>query len=229
MLQLYGRAVPCYAESGGPDDTPMTDAALQHIFHAKHSSQQSSLLASCLCGTVVFRILRPQPTLSTLNLPKITRWLSPAQDKYLALTCVCRYDRLSVGFSVVPFTYVPPEIIISASHELSSSSSIFPYTSHTPSPLVFNDTSTHALEAALPGLKCYRSSPDSRRSFCSVCGASVFYECESRPEVVNIAVGILRAQEGCLAESWLHWDWAKVSWAEDGVDQELVRALKEGT
>jgi hypothetical protein len=52
-------------------------------------------------------------------------------------------------------------------------------------------------------MKHYWSSKGCCRSFCKVCGAAVFYTTDERPEITNIAAGLLRAEEGVMARSWL--------------------------
>lgn len=81
------------------------------------------------------------------------------------------------------------------------------------------------LEPALTELKCRISSSNSRRSFCSKCGATVLYQCDARPEVFDIAVGIVRSETGSLAKGWLEWDGAKVSRNDSVLDGELPVAL----
>ena len=55
-------------------------------------------------------------------------------------------------------------------------------------------------------LKAYRSSRGVTRYFCNTCGATIFWTGESRPQLIDVAVGILDAEEGARAESWLDLD-----------------------
>jgi len=43
--------------------------------------------------------------------------------------------------------------------------------------------------------------------------------------MVDVAVGILRADEGCLARDWLDWSWEVVG-AEEATDPMTVEALR---
>lgn len=38
-------------------------------------------------------------------------------------------------------------------------------------------------------------------SVCGSCGATVFYWCDDRPEVVDVAVGLVRARGGAMGSS----------------------------
>jgi hypothetical protein len=43
---------------------------------------------------------------------------------------------------------------------------------------------------------------------------------------VNINVGVLGAESGCLAKDWIKFDWEKVYWREKVVDIEIMEALE---
>jgi hypothetical protein len=65
-------------------------------------------------------------------------------------------------------------------------------------------------------LAYYKSSSDVQRYFCKVCSATVFYAVDDRPEIVDVAVGLLDAPDGARAESFLSWaSEGKLAWVED--------------
>lgn len=64
-------------------------------------------------------------------------------------------------------------------------------------------------------LTSYSSSPGVVRDFCSGCGATVFWHDGIRPDLVDVSVGLLRAEEGARAESWLKWWTDRVSFEEE--------------
>lgn len=67
-------------------------------------------------------------------------------------------------------------------------------------------------------LAFYASSPDVQRYFCTVCSATIFYACDDRPEMVDIAVGVVCAAEtdGARAESIICWPWDRENLGNDG-------------
>jgi hypothetical protein len=77
-----------------------------------------------------------------------------------------------------------------------------------------------------PGLSLrqYWSSPDTCRSFCHKCGATVSYWCGQRPDELDIAVGILRSEEGSMAKRWLGWVWGRCTFAEESIERETCDA-----
>ncbi|KAJ5788406.1 hypothetical protein N7457_003396 [Penicillium paradoxum] len=78
--------------------------------------------------------------------------------------------------------------------------------------------------------KSYKSSEGVLRTFCGTCGATVFYTCAERPGIVDVAVGILRAPEGVMAENRALWRTGRIASADDGLKYEpgCSRALIEG-
>ena len=75
-------------------------------------------------------------------------------------------------------------------------------------------------------LKHFQSSKDVYRSFCGTCGASVFYWAdEPGHAVVDVSVGLLRAESGSMAREWLDWQWGGVAWKKEAMDNTLLDAL----
>jgi hypothetical protein len=73
-------------------------------------------------------------------------------------------------------------------------------------------------------LKHHWSSPDTCRSFCGKCGATISYWCNKRPDGLDLAVGILRGEEGSMARRWLQWERGQCSFHEECIDRELCDA-----
>ncbi|KAK5635703.1 hypothetical protein RRF57_011415 [Xylaria bambusicola] len=132
--------------------------------------------------------------------------------RYLAGTCACRSCRLTLGFEIQSWAFVPRANIFF--HLRSQQANL-------PSPEL--DTTNDAYDItpldfeALPAgiLTSYVSSPGVRRDFCSRCGATVFWRDRWRPELLDVGVGLLDAEEGARAETWLDWWTERVSFAED--------------
>ncbi|KAM0808293.1 putative Mss4-like protein [Seiridium cardinale] len=66
-------------------------------------------------------------------------------------------------------------------------------------------------------MKTFESLPGVLISFCGVCGADVFYSCQERTNIVDVAVDILRAPEGVRAENWPVWRAGHLGWVKDGL------------
>ncbi|KAI0391828.1 hypothetical protein F5Y17DRAFT_460425 [Xylariaceae sp. FL0594] len=71
-------------------------------------------------------------------------------------------------------------------------------------------------------LTYYASSPDVQRYFCARCSATVFYACDDRPDMVDLAAGLLCTTDrkgtgtGARAEDLLSWDFGgTMAWRTD--------------
>ncbi|KAI9705304.1 MAG: hypothetical protein M1820_005134 [Bogoriella megaspora] len=185
-------------------------------------SKDDKLHASCHCGGVSFDISRPdfehpafRKTYPNLHLPgpyeprqPETSIIANDASKYVAGNCVCQSCRLTNGGDIINWCFVPTSIIILPNGGLLSDQQPENFTFGT--------------------LKTYRSSEDVVRSFCGKCGATVFYAVEDRSGWVDVAVGLLDAEEGSRAESWLEWRNGRISNSEDARDVYLMEQLREG-
>lgn len=224
-LQTIGSEdILCY---GGwwDDDSNIKPEDFPRLTTSKPSNRQYNdtdrLQVSCACGSV--KAIVSPPIASQTADPAIAKWLNPHRTKYLALNCVCRYCRLAAGFPISSNTYVMPENIHVVDHG-GKELNLFAYKSSSKETTNF-DIDTQSIQARLPTLKFDFTSPGIRRSFCAECGASVFFERATRPQCVNIAVGILRAETGSLARDWIEFDWQEVCWREQAVVPRQVEAL----
>ncbi|KAJ5632270.1 hypothetical protein N7490_008609 [Penicillium lividum] len=153
----------------------------------KDETEDKELLAQCHCGGVSFHIHRPQAEF--LATPANRHWVSPLDEKkWLACMDLCDDCRLVNGAHVVAWMFVPVN-----------------HLSPNPPPDLLIGTS-----------KAYRSTADVLRTFCGTCGATVFYNCAERPMIVDIAMGLLRAPEGFMAENWVLWRSGRAAWPESG-------------
>lgn len=71
----------------------------------------------------------------------------------------------------------------------------------------------------------FKSSDHAYREFCSNCGASIFYATTKRPGLLDIALGIVRAEEGALAKSFVKLNTEKVDHVDDALDKELLKLV----
>ena len=232
QLSLDGRSIPTW-EAEGPEPPPQDGSFdLPHATVLSlpkkskttlpQAKKGSFLPAKCHCGGVSLLIKRASHT-STSN-PEDSRCYNLSDPtKYLAYFCACRSCRLATGASLVPWALVPPDGIFNANASTSINQGEQPSEDNL-KPLIFGYSTSES--DVNPGLmlKHYWSSPDTCWSFCSKCGATMFYWCGRRPEELDLAVGILRSEDGSMARSWLEWDWGRCSFAEECVDGETYEA-----
>ncbi|KAI1076053.1 Mss4-like protein [Whalleya microplaca] len=167
---------------------------------------EERLQAECCCGGVSFTI--PRPSQAVREDSYLRQYISPSDPrKWKAFLDFCRDCRLLSSAHFVPWILVPRA----------------------------------ALEPEVPAdlkigtIKTYASSEVNTRGFCGRCGATVFIKSKHRSpsqqcEVLNIAMGILRAPEGAKAENWVTWRAGKPAWVGDAKehDPEFLDALVEG-
>ncbi|KAL4954518.1 Mss4-like protein [Aspergillus filifer] len=159
-----------------------------------------NLLAQCHCGGISFTISRPRP--SYINSAESKGWLHPSDtSKWLASLDVCRDCRLVTGTHVIAWLFVARDHI---------------------NPSLPNDL-------LIGTSKAYESSEGVRRTFCGVCGATVFYTCFGRPGILDIATGILRSS-GVLLDDWAFWRTSRLGAIGNGIeyDKAFTQALSEG-
>lgn len=193
--------------------------ALQKYAPPKKEAGEEKLHAQCHCGGVKFYITRPNAASKTTRSPfpdlmvpfhsgsndnpENKPWFLRANDtKYMAGTCTCTSCRVASGFEIQPWAFVPK-------------CNIF-------------QEDGRQMDYSMGTLKRYASSPAVWREFCSVCGATVFWHCDWRPDLIDVSVGLLDPAEGARVESWLEWWTERVSFEELAVSRSLVGALEEG-
>lgn len=177
------------------------------------------LKAQCHCGGVTFFVTRPNesskaarspfPDLmvpyhshSNANPSNKPWWLRDGNTKYLAGTCTCTSCRLSAGAEIQPWAFIPKCNIFQEDGK--------------------------PLDFGMGTLKRHESSKDVYREFCGVCGATAFWHCEERPDLIDVSVGLFDPEEGARVEGWLEWWTERVSFEELAVSRSLVVSLEAG-
>ena len=186
---------------------------------------QTRLHAHCECKGVQFYIARPAPPSSSSTHPSTvdvyvpsdsgpadlheneTWWLRADKQKFLGNICACNSCRLMNGFDFTAWAFVPT------------------------SDISLDADGTVPFSRGFGTLRAYRSSDKATKRFCSVCGATVFWDGDIRPGLIDVAVGLLDAEEGVRAESWIEWMTEKVSFKEDAETRalKLVEAVEKAT
>jgi hypothetical protein len=132
--------------------------------------------------------------------------IDPKTHKLLAGFCGCDSCRLQSGVDVFNWTFAETKYI-----SFGNSDKIFPRSSFELKKQV------DARDPAFGTLTYYSSREDVDRYFCSNCSACIFYVVDDRPEIFDIAVGVLEASDGARAEGLLSWPYgARISYREDG-------------
>ncbi|KAK2810665.1 hypothetical protein FQN50_002705 [Emmonsiellopsis sp. PD_5] len=158
------------------------------------------LHASCHCGGI--SISFPRPTPDVLADPIYKSRISPLTPrKWIATLDLCSDCRLVSGTHLVPWTFIPLHLLQPAMGP----------------------------DFAIGTAKTYESSAGVRRAFCGTCGATAFYWCEERPKWVDVAIGLVRAPEGVMAEDWVTWRLGVGrEYSGEEFDGEFSRAVVEG-
>jgi hypothetical protein len=203
------------SKSAGPGDWFIKAPRLQAPFR----QHRENLHARCHCGGVEYYVTPPSELSVKLSSPwpdllvpyhsgspennqGVKWWMRAEGTQFLAGLCACRSCRLASGFPIQSWAFIPKANV----------------TKKDSTPVDFS----------LGSLQQYQSSPGIFREFCSICGATVFWHCEERPDLIDMSVGLLRSESGARAEDWLEWETGRVSFKEDALDQELVTALELG-
>ncbi|KAH0831576.1 hypothetical protein FOPE_02910 [Fonsecaea pedrosoi] len=233
LAEADGCSVPLYLQ--GPDGALATELTRDVSTRSHHNSSPirkgevdevammsedlGDVYARCHCGGVNFRITRPNILSRTCSSPwpellvpdhsPISRnredvkwWLRANGSKYLAGTCACRSCRLASGSPIQAWAFIPR-------------ANIFQLDGRPP-------------DLSMGTLKEIESSKGCFRDFCCRCGATVFWNCLERPDLVDVSVGLLRAPEGARVTSLLDWWTERVSFKEKALDTMLIERLEKG-
>ena len=185
-------------------------------------SSSDRLHCHCKCGGVEFWITRPseRSKKAACTWPDVlipyhskeprtagaTWWLRDNGKRFLGGVCSCNSCRLDTGMEYVEWAFVPTiDMTLDAAGKI-------------------------PFQVPFGTLKLYNSSPDVSRYHCSVCGATVFFNSDSRTELFDVAAGLLDAPEGARAESWLEWTTKRLSFREDAIPRakSLTLAVEAG-
>lgn len=209
LHEIDGEKLSRAKESGGSEELPR-GWRLETI---KPNGEEQQLPAYCHCKGVEFYITRPDHGSKRLLAPLPDVLVNPAPEeselwwlrdhnRYLAGTCACNSCRLAAGIDIVQWAFVP-----AANIKLSNGD---------------------PFQREFGTIKSYQSRDDVTRCFCGRCGANVFWTGDARPELIDVAVGLLDAASGARAEEWLFWGKERVSFGEDAPIRGLVDALGKG-
>lgn len=181
----------------------------------------------CRCKGVDLVLRRGIADHSAMEPSKLPFFVDPETHKLLASFDACNSCRTSAGIDIINWAFALLQHIDFAESSPSDSSSASQFPRSTPD--LEAAVSSPDRDPRLGTLAYYASSDDVQRYFCSRCSASVFYAVNSRPNMVDVATGLLDAPDGARAESVLSWALGMMNWADDvqgGWRKELVGAIK---
>lgn len=204
---------------GFPKSSKQVDCG-SYCYSQDSKAEKQELQCHCQCRGVQFKIHRPNEASKNVSSPfgdmlvpyvtgsssndkDVKWWLRRKDTKYLAATCACDSCRLASGFDIQTWAFVPKINMSKLNGD----------------PIDFKN---------MGSLKQYRSSEGVYREFCETCGANVFWRCDARPGLVDVSVGLLDAEEGARAESWLEWWTDRVSFEEEAQNKSLISSLRTG-
>lgn len=219
LLNLPGRTIPTWSQNNKAGDD--FDLSLSSVLalpkeargDLKPVGEEEMLSARCRCGGVEICVKRANYGKGGNDMHEERRGTGD-RTKYLSYLCACRSCRLATGVSLTPWSIMP------------SANIFYGKSSETMKPVLFRSAASSPDTNVGQRLKHYWSSEKACRSFCGTCGATVAYVNNDREGEVDLATGILRAEEGSLARRWLDWDWGRCSFEEECVDGEMLGAWK---
>lgn len=176
----------------------------------EHLQSPRDIPIQCRCKGVDLVLRRSPDEFSPTESGSLPFFVDPTTHRHIATFDACNTCRSMFGVEIVNWTFA----LLRQMH----------YASHTEQP-GFPQSAQELLKAVsgpdrdarLGTLSLYKSSPDVQRYFCSRCSASVFYAVDDRPDLVDVAVGLLDAPEGARAERDLIWNMGSRVGGEDDV------------
>lgn len=177
----------------------------------------------CKCRGVNF-VLRPDFSSHPAH-KQLPFFVDPESNKLLASFDACDSCRLACGTDIINWTFALLQHLHYAGPRPT-----FPQTAAELKAAV--SAPPKMRDPRLGTLALYESSPHTQRYFCSRCSATVFYACDDRQDMVDVAVGLLDGPSGAArAEEALTWNLGgQVTWKEDvvgGWREGLVKAIEK--
>ncbi|KAF1976136.1 hypothetical protein BU23DRAFT_551631 [Bimuria novae-zelandiae CBS 107.79] len=207
-------------ERGAPAEPIPYDWPPSHSMTGFEAKTNSPIPIKCKCKGV--NLVWQPGTYDGKKVSELPWFVDPSTHKALAGFCACESCRLTGGCDVWNWGFAELKDISYATTQSS-----FPSSSTDLKALV------DAKDPSLGTLAYYASSPDVQRFFCNHCSATIFYASDDRTFMVDIALGVLEAQDGARAEGVFSWAYgaaiSHIKENEGGWRYELFqRVTKEG-
>ena len=194
------KEIPRYRERSG--EVPWDLPNLHTSVGLEGQRGEEPLPISCHCKGV--QLLLHGAHYASMEKDQLPWFIDPRTNKSLASFDVCDSCRLQFGIDIVNWTFTDLADISQAN------GGTFPKNMTELKAAVDMD------DPEVGTLTYYQSSPGAHRYFCKRCSASVFYVCDSRPEIADVAIGLLEAPDGARAEKYLSWTLGDaLMWVDD--------------
>ncbi|KAH9907557.1 Mss4-like protein [Xylariomycetidae sp. FL2044] len=180
----------------------------------------------CRCKGVSLLLDNYDPVYPETPRSELPRFVDPVTFKTRGTFDACDSCRLQSGADLFHWTF---DLVSHISYGGTSPEHQAP----------FPKNSLELMDAVLAGagrdprlgtLGVYTSSPGIQRYFCSRCSACILYAADDRPEIVDIAIGVLESGDGARAESYLSWEFGRpIVWRGDvlgGWREDLVKRVE---
>lgn len=246
-LSTDPHAQPIPRWSGWPNTSKKLDPSWPTPKPVAVDGAPSSIPLYCRCKGVDLILRRGKyksnkaPPLSSAGGPALNEkepdalpwFVEPQSHKVIATFDACDSCRISLaGLEIMNWTFAEMkniEFADSSDSVAGKSSSGFPMNTFDLKADV--QSKPEDKDPRLGTLTMYASSEDVQRYFCSRCSASLFYAADDRPDMINVAVGVLDSPDGARAESLLEWGYGNVGWPEDakGWRKDVADAVKRNS
>ncbi|ORY01731.1 Mss4-like protein [Clohesyomyces aquaticus] len=168
----------------------------------EETSREESLPIRCKCKGINFLLNRGN--YDNKKAEDLPWFVDPKTHKLLGGFCPCDSCRLFGSADVFNWTYAELENIYYGAGVADEGR---PFPKNTAGLKAAVD----AKDPSVGTLAYYASSPDVQRYFCGDCAASIFYAVDDRPDIVDVAIGVLEASDGARAEGFLSWGYGGMS------------------
>ncbi|WPH01366.1 Hypothetical protein R9X50_00420800 [Acrodontium crateriforme] len=201
--------IPCW--EGWPSRSEQVDPRNMDIAE-KPSVDDVPVYCHCKGVNLVFRSGAAKAEFSNTAKDKLPWFVDPENYRLLASFDACDSCRISTGADVFNwcFTLLRHLDFPSSADQLSEQGQFPNNTPALKTAVIANNR-----DPRLGTLTYYSSSPNVQRYFCSKCSATVFYAVDSRPDMVDLAIGLLQANDGARAEGALTWGLGMMVWDGD--------------
>jgi hypothetical protein len=189
----------------------------------KHAGAEGNVPIRCHCGGIDLVLRAGEAQREFEETQKrgggLPWYVDPVTHKLLGALDACDSCRIAAGSEVYNWTFAALKHISFAG----TNSEGFP-TDTLQLRKATENKDGQGRDPRLGTITFYASSPDVQRYFCSRCSATLFYAVDERPDIIDVAVGLLHSPDGARAESVISWSLGgNMTWRQD-----MIGTWREG-